>query len=161
MACISRSAATLRISGDDLLADEITRLLGASPTHAQTKGDKIVGKTTGNVRIARFGMWRLQAPKCEPEDLEWQISFIFDQLTNDLAVWESFASRYKMDLFCGLFMECTNEGMEISPESLFVLASRGIKIGLDVYGPVSDDEETTSEQDADDQLPARAESEPE
>jgi len=146
MACISRSAATLRIIGDDLVPDEITRLLGASPTHAQTKDDKIVGKKTGNVRIARFGMWRLQAPDCEPEDLDGQIRIIFDQLTDDLAVWKSFASQYKMDLFCGIFMECYNEGMELSPESLLVLGSRGIKIDLDVYGPTSDDEETTSEQ---------------
>lgn len=141
MACISRSAATLRISGDDLVPDDITRLLGASPTHAQTKGDKIVGKKTGNVRVARFGMWRLQAPKYKPEDIDGQIAMIFDQLTNDLSVWESISRRYKMDLFCGLFMECTNEGMELPPQSLFLLGSRGITIGLDIYGPVSDDEE--------------------
>jgi len=146
MACISRSAATLRIIGDDLVPDEITRLLGATPTQAQTKGDKIVGKKTGKVRIARFGMWRLQALDCEPEDLDGQISFIFNQLTKDLTVWGSFSSKYKIDLFCGLFMECSNEGMELSPESLSVLGSRGIKIGLDVYGPLPDDKETTSEQ---------------
>lgn len=147
MACISRSAATLRIIGDDLVPDEITRLLGASPTHAQTKGDKIVGKNTGNERIAGFGMWRLQASDCKPEDLDGQIRFIFNQLTDDLAVWKSLASQYKMDLFCGIFMECFNEGMELSPESLLVLGSRGVKMDFDVYGPISDDEETTSEQD--------------
>jgi hypothetical protein len=146
MACISRSVATLRIIGDDLVPNEITQLLGASPTHAQTKGDKIVGKKTGNVSIARTGMWRLRASHCEPEDLDGQIRFIFDQLTDDIAAWESIADRYRMDLFCGLFMECRNEGMELSPESLLALGSRGIKIGLDVYGPLSDDEETTSEQ---------------
>ena len=145
MACISRSAATFRIIGDDLVPDEITRLLGASATHAQKKGDKIVGKKTGNVRIARFGMWRLQASNCEPEDLDGQIRFIFDQLTDDPAVWKSFASRYKMDLFCGIFMERFNEGMELSPDSLLVLGSRGIKMALDVYGPISDDEATTSQ----------------
>ncbi len=146
MACIYRSSATLRIIGNDLVPDEISHLLGASPTHAQTKGDKIVGEKTGNMRIARFGMWRLQASDCEPEDLNGQIQFILDQLTHDLAVWESLASRYKMDLFCGLFMDCSNEGMNLPPESLLALGSRGIKLDLDVYGPISGDEETTSEQ---------------
>ncbi len=146
MACIYRSTATLRIIGDDLVPDEISHLLGPSPTHAQTKGDEIVGKKTGNVRIAKFGMWRLQASDCEPEDLNSQIQFILDRLTNDLVIWKSLASRYKMDLFCGLFMECGNEGMDISPESLLALGSRGIKLDLDIYGPVSDEEETTNEQ---------------
>ena len=146
MACISRSVATLRIIGDDLIPDAISQLLGALPTHAQAKGDKIIGKKTGNVRIARFGMWRLRASDSEPENLDGQIHIIFNQLTDDLAVWESFVGRYKIDLFCGLFMECGNEGMELSPESLMTLGSRGIKIGLDVYGPSSDNEKTTSEQ---------------
>jgi len=145
MACIYRSAVTLRIIGDDLAPDEITHALGASPTQAQTKGDKIVGKKTGDVRIARSGMWRLQAADSKPEDLDGQIRFIFDQLTDDLALWKSFGSRFKMDLFCGLFMECSNEGVTLAPESLLILGSRGIKIDLDVYGPLDDDEETTSE----------------
>ena len=146
MACIHESTATLRIFGDALIPAEITKTLGASPTHAQTKGDKIVGKKTGIVRTARSGMWRLEAPDREPEDLDGQIREILGQLTEDLAAWKSIASRYKMDLFCGLFMECSNEGMELSPESLLSLGSRGIMIGLDIYGPTGDDEETTSEQ---------------
>ena len=145
MASIHRSAATLRIIGDDLVPDEITQTLGGSPAHAQTKGDKIVGKKTGNVRIARSGMWSLQASDSEPEDLDGQIRFILDQLTDDLTVWGTLASRYKMDLFCGLFMECSNEGMDLAPESLLALGSRGIKLGLDVYGPLGDDKESTRE----------------
>jgi hypothetical protein len=147
MACIYRSAATLRIIGDDLVPDEITRALGASPTQAQTKGDKIVRKKTGTVRISRSGMWRLQAADSKPEDLNRQIRFIFDQLTDDLALWNSLGGRFKMDLFCGLFMECSNEGITLSPESLLILGSRGIKIDLDVYGPLDNYEERTSEQD--------------
>ena len=141
MACIHHSAATLRIIGDDLIPAEITEALGASPTHVQTKGEKIVGNNTGKDRTARSGMWRLVVSDREPEDLDGQIREILGQLTEDLDVWKSIGSRYKMDLFCGLFMECSNEGMELSPESLLALGSRGIKIGLDIYGPTGDDEE--------------------
>jgi len=140
MACISRSSASLRIIGDDLIPDYISQALGASPTKAQTKGEKL-----GNVRIAKFGMWRLEAIDCEPEDINGQIRFIFDQLTDDLAVWKYIGSQFKMDLFCGLFMECWNEGIELSPESLLILGSRGIKIDFDVYGPVADEKEATGE----------------
>jgi hypothetical protein len=41
------------------------------------------------VRIARTGSWRLDAERREPEDLEAQIFEILDQLTGDLAVWQS------------------------------------------------------------------------
>ena len=140
MACIHHSAASLRIIGDELIPAEITEALGASPTHEQTKGEKMSGKNTGKVRSARTGMWRLRVSDREPEDLDGQIREILGQLTEDLDVWKSISSRYKLDLFCGLFMECSNEGMELSPESLLALGSRGIKIGLDIYGPSCEDE---------------------
>jgi hypothetical protein len=43
-------------------------------------------------------------------------------------------SKYRIDLFCGLFMEGTNEGLQISPETLHALGERGISLGLDMYG---------------------------
>src|SRR4051812_34647695 len=39
MAHVQRSVVTLRIGGDDLVPDEITKLLGAKPTAAETKGE--------------------------------------------------------------------------------------------------------------------------
>jgi hypothetical protein len=144
MAQLHKSAVTLRISGDDLIPDEITRLLGASPTHAQTKGDKIVGKKTGQVRIAKCGMWRLCASDREPEDMDGQIQEILSQATGDLAVWQSITQKYHADLFCGLFMRVGNEGLTISSQSVAALGARGIEMGLDIYGGDDDEEETTS-----------------
>ena len=133
MAQLKESAVALRIMGDDLIPDEITKLLRASPTHVQTKGDKIVGKKTGHVRIAKSGMWRLCASDREPEDMDGQIREIFIQMTGDLAVWRDITKRYQVDLFCGLFMGCSNEGLTLSPQSLTTLGERGIKMGLDIY----------------------------
>jgi hypothetical protein len=144
MAQLQKSAVTLRISGDDLVPDEITKLLGASPTHAQTKGDRIVGKETGRVRIAKSGMWRLCAADREPEDIDGQIHEILSQLTGDLTVWQNITTKYHADLFCGLFMRLTNEGLTISSESLAALGARGIEMGLDIYGRHDDEQETSS-----------------
>ncbi len=146
MARVHYSKAGLRIIGDELIPAEISRALGAAPTHAQTRHDRIVGKNTGQVRIAQFGMWRLRAADREPEDLNGQIEEILSQLTQDLSVWQQIATRYKVDLFCGIFMENSNEGMQLSPESLSALGSRGIEIDLDIYGGTDEEEETTSEQ---------------
>lgn len=139
MAQLQRSAVTLRIIGDDLIPDDITALLGASPTHAKTKGDKIVGKKTGHVRIARVGMWRLCASDREPEDMDGQIHEILSQMTADLTVWQTITNKYHVDLFCGLFMRAGNEGLTISPQSLAALGARGIEIDLDIYA--GDDDE--------------------
>jgi hypothetical protein len=139
MAQLDKSVVTLRISGDDLIPDEITKMLRASPTSAQAKGDKIVGKKTGHVRIANFGMWQLCAADRKPEDIDGQIHEILGQATDDLAIWRSIAKKYDLDLFCGLFMRVGNEGLSISAASLEALGIRGIELGLDIYE--GDDEE--------------------
>jgi len=41
---------------------------------------------------------------------------------------------YKIDLFCGLFMGGSNEGISISPESMVALGLRHMELGLDIYG---------------------------
>ena len=133
MAQVSKSRATLRISGDDLDPDEVTELLGCKPSSSQTKGQKLVGKNTGKVRIARFGMWRLEAEQREPEDLDGQISEILNQLNDRLTVWEGISERFDANLFVGFFMEDENEGCSISSESVLKLGERGIELQLDIY----------------------------
>jgi hypothetical protein len=143
MAQLKKSAVTLRICGDDLIPEEITELLGVPPTHGQRKGDRFVGKKTGQVRIAKAGMWRLRATNREPEDIDGQIRELLSQTTPDLGVWKDIAKRYSVDLFCGLFMGCSNEGLTISSESLAALGERGIEIGLDIYGGFDDESEVS------------------
>ena len=78
MSAIETSIVTLRIYGDDLLPQDITKMLGVSPTHAETKGQEIVGRKTGKVRIAKSGMWRLCASDRKPEDIDGKIREIFN-----------------------------------------------------------------------------------
>lgn len=82
--------------------------------------------------------WRLRAPESPGADLDGQIFVILDQLTPDLAAWQHLAENYRLDLFVGLFMESRNRGVEISPASMQALASRGILLGLDIYGPAAE-----------------------
>ncbi|WP_240792098.1 DUF4279 domain-containing protein [Stenotrophomonas sp. ASS1] len=84
------------------------------------------------MRIAKIGSWRLSGPRREPEDLEAQIFEILDQLTGDLAVWQSL-TRFWPDLFCGLFMGSSNDGVSLSPRLLLALGERGIELGLDIH----------------------------
>ncbi|GLS24755.1 DUF4279 domain-containing protein [Marinibactrum halimedae] len=134
MALISRTKATLRISGDDLLPEDITNSLGGFPTHEQTRGEELE-TSSGSIRVAKFGMWCLCATEQEPGDLDCQISEILEQLTSNLNAWQELADNYKIDLFCGLFMEDEMEGISLSPESLQKLGERNILLDLDIYGP--------------------------
>lgn len=105
MAHLARSVASLRIAGDDLVPEEVSLLLGAQPTHAQRKGQELQSKN--GVRIATFGHWRLHAKETEPENLDAQVAEILGQLTSSADVWQNLTARYRVDLFCGWFMEGT------------------------------------------------------
>lgn len=132
---LERAVATLRISGDDLIPDEISQLLGASPTRAHRKDEAIPSRTSGRTRIARFGGWALHATETAPEDLDAQVTELLGRLNPDLSVWRALSTRFHIDLFCGWFMGGWNEGIEISPATLLALGERGILLGIDVYGP--------------------------
>ncbi|MHC9084059.1 DUF4279 domain-containing protein [Luteimonas sp. RIT-PG2_3] len=132
MGALDHSVATLRFFGDDLVPERVSALLGAGPTESCCKGQEIVGRNTGAVRIAKTGSWRLSVARREPEDLEAQIFEILDQLTHDLGVWESLTC-YEPDLFCGIFMTGSNDGLPLSAKALLALGQRGIALGLDIY----------------------------
>ncbi len=144
MSAVERSVVTLRIYGDDLIPQDITEILGVSPTHAETKGQEIVGRKTGKVRVAKSGMWRLCALDRQPEDLDGQIREIFSQIPAEIAVWQSITKKYRTNLFCGLFMSETNDGLSISAQSLAFLAERGVELWFDIYAPDGNDHESNT-----------------
>jgi hypothetical protein len=134
MPVIEKSVATLRIFGDNLVPEELTALLGVAPTSSYRKGDTHVTRSGSRV-VRKTGMWRLEASDREPEDINAQVSELLDRATPDLDVWRGLSQKYDIDLFCGLFMDNTNEGFSLSPTALIALGLRGIEIGFDVYAP--------------------------
>ena len=130
-----RSKSTLRITGDALIPDDVTRLLGCPPTRAEMKGEVRPSK-----HVARTGSWRLVASERNPEDdLEGQVAEIFSRLNADPAAWKALAEAYTIDLFVGLFMARDNEGLTLSPQALATLSERHVRLSLDIYGPNGDD----------------------
>jgi hypothetical protein len=91
----------------------------------------------GGTAVARTGQWHLSAQKTAPADIDLQVAEILAQLPADPDLWRSLAARYQIDLFCGWFMNESNEGLEISLETLSALGNRGIKFGIDLYAPTS------------------------
>lgn len=138
MAQISESHATLRLTGDDLIPEEVTRQLSCEPTKAHFKGQEIVARKTGRKRVASFGSWQLNTEVRAPEDLDGQIAELLDKLTSDIAIWHNLSSQFDIDLFVGLMLEQSNEGCLLSSASMLRLGERGIALGLDVYANTDD-----------------------
>lgn len=136
MAHINRSLASLRIFGDTLDPDHISRLLGATPSDSFRKGD-IKRSRLKNI-FRKSGGWLLEAKDQEPGNLNLQITEILGQLTKDLNAWATVMEQYKVDLVCGLFMEKTNEDIEMSAQNLKALGERGIKLAISIYAPAKD-----------------------
>jgi len=151
MAELARSAAGLRIFGEDLDPEEITRLLGKAPTRSRRRGRPWFAPNGQPLGISPIGAWHVSAPRVEPGDLDAQIAAILDGLPEDPALWRDLCARYKIDLFCGLFMDGGNEGLRLSPQTLAGLSSRGIPLELDIYGrsdPEDEDADAADESEA-------------
>jgi hypothetical protein len=138
MPAISRAVATLRFKADDLEPDEITDALGVQPDAAQRKEDVIPTNGPSGFRVAKFGMWRMDAITFEPSNLDKQIMNLLNRLTQDIDVWIKLSTKYKADIFCGWFMNETNEGEDISSSTLVELGKRRLSLSLNIYAPETD-----------------------
>ncbi|SRR5258708_176636 len=130
MSALSKTAASLRLFGDDLNPDEVTRLLGKQPDVAERKGDIRPSGST-----VRRGRWSVKVRRRAPGDLDGQIAELLAGTTEDLAVWQRLTSVCAANVFCGLFLAQENEGIDVSPQTLRLLGERGIKLQLDIYAP--------------------------
>lgn len=132
MTTVSETAATLRLIGDELDPIEITRQLGRPPSFGHRRGDA-VATPNGGTRTPTFGMWSLATDRAKPGNLNTQVTTLLEGLTADPTVWAGLATRYKVELFCGLFIEGGNQGLALSATTLRALAERSIALDLDIY----------------------------
>ena len=139
MAQIHHSTACLRIFGDDLIPEEITQALQCTPTIAQRTGE-VIRYQSGHERVVKCGNWRLEAAPAEPEDINAQVRWLLSQVESDPNVWESLAQQFDVDIFCGLFMQGSNDGMSLAPDVITLLGERGIPLAFDIYDAGDDDD---------------------
>src|SRR5215510_496739 len=134
---VDKTSVSLRFSGDTLDPDEISKLLDCQPTDSYRKGDVLPNNRYSRVveksRIARTGMWLLSGNKTGEVSIEKQIFELFSRLTDDLDIWRKLTSQYHSDLFCGLFMESWNRGIDFSSQLMAQISARGLTLDLDIY----------------------------
>lgn len=125
----------LRITGDELVPEEITALMGCSPSEAEQKGMPVLRGDGSFMRMARSGGWRL---KIKPEDTDERdcgeaMLDMLNQLPADPEMWEQLSARFSIDFFVGLSMTSGNKGLVLTPQVMSALATRGIEAGFDIY----------------------------
>jgi hypothetical protein len=133
MPYLHHSCAALRITGDSLNPDAISRLLGCRPTVGFVKGQIEPSKRKPIVR--ETGIWHLDAAGQQPGDVNAHVAQLFRQVNSDVSAWAALARDYEADLYCVYFMSEANERLEVSVETLKVLRDRGIKLELHIYSP--------------------------
>ena len=134
MTTVSETAATLRFKGDDLDPAELSRLLGAESTAQHRKGDRRIIKDVDRGSWPSAS-WVLTTTRAMPGNLDSQILTIFERLTIDIEIWQDLSKRFDGELFVGLFLVEGNEGITLSARTLSEVASRGLRLDFDIYGP--------------------------
>ena len=118
------------VKGDNLDPDEITRLLGASPTEAYHRGDAIPRRN--HTFTANSGSWSISTER-STRDIEEQLTELFAKLNSDPEVWRSLTNCYDAYLFCGVFLSWFGHGFSMSPSLHRLLADRNLLITFDIY----------------------------
>ena len=129
---IDRLEVALRIVGDDLEPDRVTRMLGVQPSFSARRGDPIERAAAGATHAT--GVWIYRLPASPEWELGDAIETLLDRLPADPALWETLVGRFKADVFCGLFLNAANRGAELRPDTLARLVERRLTLGLDIHG---------------------------
>jgi hypothetical protein len=131
MPYLHHSCAALRITGDSLNPEAISRLLGCSPTLGYVKGQ--IEPSKGKTIVRETGGWQLDATGQQPGNLDAHVAELFERVNNALSAWATLSGEYKIDLFCVYFMGGAEDLVQASAGTLKVLGDRDIKLGLRVY----------------------------
>ena len=127
---------SLGFYGDDLDPDQVSNILGGTPTSTCRKGDVAAGKAA--TRIERTGRWLLSAPVKPGEPLEPQLMQLFGSLNQDNSAWLALTKRHRSRFCVSAWIRSWNRGFEMSPELLRILSDRGLALGVDIYADFDD-----------------------
>lgn len=137
----ARATLRLRVYGDRLDPDEVTRLLGRAPSRSQRKGQSVRSDSGEVKRIARTGSWLLDEPVRDDATIDEAIGSLLGGLPDDEQAWAALGGRYHVDLLCHVFVRGVNQGFELSPRVLGLLGRRGIALGIDVFCEPDEEQE--------------------
>jgi len=138
MATLDQCKAALRIFGDELIPEELSRLFDHFHTKGWVKGYEY-STSSGKVVVKKSGAWILDAEPTASADFDGQISQLLGYIDVSLDDWALLAKRFEMDIFCGWFMRESNEGISVSSQTMRLLSERNIALFIDIYASPDDE----------------------
>jgi len=130
---IDRLEVALRITGDELDPERLTRMLGVAPTFAGRKGEHV---DHGGVPVSQpTGVWSYALPASPEWELGDAIDTLLEQLPADPALWESIAGRAEVAVVCALYVHDADRAATLPPDTLARLAERRLALRLEIHGP--------------------------
>jgi hypothetical protein len=121
-------SATLRIFGESVPFEEISRRLGVQPTHQHRKGERRGPNSPGY----RDDAWHFQPAIPETEPLGAHLDALWVIVAPQLDFLRSLRHRYRLDVFCGYRSNCDTAGFEVPHESLQLFTALEIPLGVSV-----------------------------
>lgn len=125
---VKRACVSLRVFGDEVEPSEISRALGCESTLARRKGE------TGRPgHEATTGSWILDLGSPVDVDIARQIQQLLDRVTSNIDVWAALGTRFRIDVFCGVWLTEPNSGFSLPLALLRKLLKRGLRLEFDLY----------------------------
>jgi hypothetical protein len=125
--------ASLQLFGDDLVPEEIDRLLGLQATESAPKGMRTV-TPSGKIRVAPTGRWILETRgHVSSTETERHVKWLLERLDTTGLAPISIPGVSRSNICCFWVSATGNGGPQFSPEILGRLAKYRLTLGLDIY----------------------------
>jgi len=126
--------ATLRILHEDLDPDEISRLLGVTPSSSHRKSDPLSPRFPEKGR-RKVGAWLLKSEgQVDSRDSRRHVDWLIDRLDGKAVVVRNLQSvGHTIDISCYWLSASGHGGPSVPPEQARRLADLGIELWFDVY----------------------------
>jgi hypothetical protein len=121
--------ATLRIFGDGLPFDEITRQLRVQPTNTHRKGDR---PKPDAQTVYRDDAWHFSSSLPESEPLHRHIDEVWSAIKPHADYLKELKRQFQVDVFCGYRSNCDHAGLVVPPSSLEMFVALDIPFGVSI-----------------------------
>jgi hypothetical protein len=140
-----RYTVELRIVGQNLNPDEVTRVLGLVPTRVARKGEPKVEGATSTWMENMWGFEVLPPGKDDWPSLGDGIQALLHTIGPIRDRLHAYSTGNELYLWCGHFTSSFDGGPSLSPTLLKSLGDFGVQLVLDTYSEPADEAQTRSE----------------
>jgi hypothetical protein len=121
-------SATLRIYGDGLDFDEISRTLGVTPTRSHRKGER----PSSDVRPWPHDVWHYKAPVDREQPLGEHIMALWDTVRPHIPYLRELKQKFTVDIFCGYQSNSSTAGFLVDHRCLGLFSELEVPFGVSV-----------------------------